>query len=224
MHERFFAIEGIDGVGKGTQAHLLADRLRQEGFPQKLISFPRYETEWGKLIKEYLHGRFGNPVTVNPHIASTFYAGDRFVATPQIIKWMEREERIVVADRYSPSNFAYQGAKIESEEERCNFFNWLWNLEHVRLRAPVPFCIFLDVPLKVSLEWKGMQRIDDGQDLDGHEANADYQAKVKDVYRWLARYLFRYSVTINCCENKKVLAPEAIHDKIWEVVYSKLSS
>lgn len=46
---KLVVIEGLDGCGKSTQLELL-----KEAFPTaKVISFPDYESQTGKLIKSF---------------------------------------------------------------------------------------------------------------------------------------------------------------------------
>ena len=72
-------IEGIDGSGKGTQTERLHERLRQAGKSAALISFPRYtETLFGRVVGEFLNGRFGDLEQVDPFLAALLYAGDRY--------------------------------------------------------------------------------------------------------------------------------------------------
>ncbi len=44
------------------------------------ISFPRYESSFGKLVARYLNGEFGSLETVDPHFSALLYAGDRLEA------------------------------------------------------------------------------------------------------------------------------------------------
>ena len=70
--------EGLDGSGKGTQTKLTAQRLQQQGYDLRQITFPDYESESSALVRMYLSGAFGyKPDYVNSYAASSFYAVDR---------------------------------------------------------------------------------------------------------------------------------------------------
>ena len=57
---KLIALEGIDGSGKRTQLDLLARELDARGLATLRISFPRYESFFGKLVGRYLNGEFGS--------------------------------------------------------------------------------------------------------------------------------------------------------------------
>ena len=52
---KFIVIEGIDQSGKKTQSILLRNRLKKNGYKVGYISFPKYNTSIGKLVKKCLH-------------------------------------------------------------------------------------------------------------------------------------------------------------------------
>src|SRR5262245_7412995 len=115
----FVVIDGIDGSGKATQTRLLVERLRKEGRPVEKIDFPRHGTpNYGELISECLAGKHGDFVHLDPKIASTLYALDRYEASPQIRSWLD-EGKVVIADRFSSANQIHQGGKIIDAEKRA---------------------------------------------------------------------------------------------------------
>ena len=62
---RFFLLEGIDGSGKTTQAKLLAEHLKREGYPVFLTREPTSDTVFGRLARfiymtESLHDTLGD--------------------------------------------------------------------------------------------------------------------------------------------------------------------
>lgn len=72
---------GSDASGKATQSEKLYNRLKNEGYNVRKIEFPNYKSESSALVKMYLNGDFGkNPEDVDPYVASTFYAVDRFAS------------------------------------------------------------------------------------------------------------------------------------------------
>ena len=78
---KLIIFEGLDGSGKGTQAALTAQKLREQGIDLRQITFPNYESESSALVRMYLSGQFGErPDDVNAYAASSFYAVDRFAS------------------------------------------------------------------------------------------------------------------------------------------------
>lgn len=102
----FISFEGIDGVGKSTQADLLEEHLRAAGKTVVRTLEPG-DTELGQEIRHLLLHRKGD---VAPRAEALLYAADRahHVAT-KVRPALERGE-VVLTDRYLDSSVAYQGA------------------------------------------------------------------------------------------------------------------
>ena len=106
MAALFISFEGIDGVGKSTQADLLEKFLRAQG--QTVVrTLEPGGTELGVEIRKILLHHKGG---IAPRSEALLYAADRghHVAT-KIRPALERGE-IVITDRYLDSSIAYQGA------------------------------------------------------------------------------------------------------------------
>jgi len=177
MQGKLLAIEGCDGSGKHTQAVMLLNHLEKEGVKAVLVSFPRYETFFGGLVKKYLSGEFGSLQDVKPEFAALLYSLDRYSALPEIEASLE-EGKIVVCDRYVASNIAHQAAKFSGKEQE-EFINWMQAVEG---RMPKPVAtVFLDLPVETSVRL--MQ--DRGRERDIHEANREYLEAARQVYAGL---------------------------------------
>jgi dTMP kinase len=102
----FISFEGIDGVGKSTQADLLEGYLRELG-KNVVRTLEPGGTELGQEIRHLLLHRKGD---VAPRAEALLYAADRahHVAT-KVRPALERGE-VVITDRYLDSSVAYQGA------------------------------------------------------------------------------------------------------------------
>ena len=50
IHGKIIVIEGTDCSGKETQTRLLVEKLQNEGYKVKRISFPMYDSPTGKII------------------------------------------------------------------------------------------------------------------------------------------------------------------------------
>ncbi|MBI5221368.1 MAG: hypothetical protein HY979_01000 [Candidatus Magasanikbacteria bacterium] len=68
----FIMLDGIDGSGKSTQTELLVSRLKKEGYPVEMISFPQYGTKSAGPSEDYLNGLYGSAAEVGPYRASIF--------------------------------------------------------------------------------------------------------------------------------------------------------
>jgi len=132
---RFIVFEGIDGSGKSTQARLLADRMRRDGFSVVLTSEPS-EGPVGALIKSL-------SVRPKPEEESHLFTQDRRDHLRRVVLPALKEGRVVICDRYVYSSAAYQGARgldpADIIRENCAF-------------APRPHVTFLlEIPVEAGL-------------------------------------------------------------------------
>lgn len=223
---KVIVIEGCDGSGKATQTQKLYERLMKENYKVKKIEYPNYDSESSALVKMYLGGLFGNkPEDVNPYVASTFYAVDRFASYK--IDWKDFYDNggIIIADRYTTANMIHQASKINDLEERKKFLDWLWNFEFSTFELPTPSCvIFLDMPPKYSkmLMKERANKITGENDKDIHEKNYEYlidsynnSCEVSEKYKWHR---------ISCVKEEQIKTIEEIHNEIYEEVRQKILS
>jgi dTMP kinase len=164
----FIAIEGIDGSGKHTQAEMLGRAFEARGISWVPISFPRYETAFGKLIASFLNGDFGKLEEVDPHLSALLYAGNRFEAKPEI-KAAQAAGKTILADRYVASNLAHQTARMPPER-RTEFIAWLRQLEYETYGLPME-----DLVIYLRLGATEAQR------LVGKKAPREYTAMAHDL-------------------------------------------
>lgn len=99
----FVSLEGIDGSGKSTQARLLVEAL---GEGTVAIREPG-GTEAAERIRELL----ADPgVELEPLAELMLFLAARADLTERVIRPALEDGRVVVADRFSDSSVAYQGA------------------------------------------------------------------------------------------------------------------
>lgn len=101
----FIAIEGGEGVGKSTQAHLLYEHLRRR-FPTVLTKEPA-GTKLGEKIKDILYEPSLYPL--HPLAELFLFLSARAQHVQEVIKPALLEGRIVISDRFALSSLAYQG-------------------------------------------------------------------------------------------------------------------
>ena len=137
------AIEGIDGSGKTTQAKLLEDLLRIEGYDAARFKEPT-DGPWGRKIKAIAHSqrRDLTPAAIDREVE--LFIRDRQHDVSRNIRPALRRKAIVVMDRYYHSSIAYQGmlATIGLDEVRRRN-------ERIAVRPSIVF--LLDVPPVISM-------------------------------------------------------------------------
>ena len=140
---QLIAIEGIDRAGKTTQTQLLAGALSGRGLRIATLSFPRYESFFGRRIRALLDGHGPtSAATLDPQSMSLWYALDRWDA----FEHLDEGHDVVLLNRYTLSNAVYQSSRAPAERADA-LFEWLIELEHGRLGLPVPaLTVVLDVP------------------------------------------------------------------------------
>lgn len=223
---KLFVIEGVDGAGKSTQIKLLRDYLTGKGSECEYMHFPRTETPYfGELIARFLRGEFGSLMNVDPYLVAMLYAGDRKDASPVISSWLGKK-KIVLLDRYTYSNIAYQCAKLHDQAAQDELMKWILSLEFEHFAIPRPdLNIFLDVPFAFTLKKLSDSRTgDDRTYLNGtrdiHEENLQFQKMVRDLYLRVAKTDKRLSVVDCSNKNGEMLPP----DKIFDLVLKELKN
>ena len=217
---KLFVVEGVDGAGKSTQIKMLKEYFSHKGYNCEYLHFPRTEAPFfGELIARFLRGEFGSLNEVNPWLVAMLYAGDRKDAASLISGWLN-EGKIVLLDRYTYSNIAYQCAKLNDPAEQKSLMKWILELEFNHFGIPEPgLNIFLNVPFaftekKLSASRTGSDRNYLNGTPDIHENSLVFQRNVREIYLKVAESDQRLCV-INCSDSDgNMLPPEKISDLI----------
>jgi dTMP kinase len=218
---KFIVIDGTDGSGKATQTQLLIDELKTSGYDVEMTDFPQYGKKSAGMVEEYLNGKYGQ---VNAQAASIFYAIDRFDASFQIRQWLN-EGKIIISNRYVTASAGHQGGKIADDTERVKFFRWLDNLEYGTFGIPKPdLNLILHVPAEVAQKLVDKKSADvrayaEGKNKkrDLHEADLDHLKNAEKVFLEIAK-LFPNTKLVECTEGSKLLNPQEVHNKVWDLV------
>ena len=106
MSGLFISFEGIDGVGKSTQADLLETWLSEQG-KTVLRTLEPGGTDVGVEIRKILLHHKGD---LAPRAEAALFAADRAHHVASKIRPALERGEIVITDRYFDSSVAYQGA------------------------------------------------------------------------------------------------------------------
>lgn len=223
-------LEGLDGAGKSTQVRRLRTYLESIFGNIEYIHFPRYDAPvYGDLISRFLRGDFGGNDTVHPQLVALLFAEDRHGAAPAMKEALEKGKTVLL-DRYVYSNIAYQCAKLRNEDEAGSLRDWIFNTEYGNFELPVPdLNIFLDVPIgfveqKLKADRNGQDRdyLEGAQDI--HEADIEFQKKVRDIYRTQCGLDPKF-IRIDCSDEwGAMLPPGEIFAKIKSVVDNAIAN
>ncbi|AUN12894.1 dTMP kinase [Paraclostridium sordellii] len=226
MKGKLIIIEsGSDASGKATQTKKLFNRLEQDGYKVKKVEYPNYKSESSALVKMYLNGDFGkNAEDVDPYVASTFFAADRYASFKTEWEEFYNNGGIIIADRYTTSNMVHQASKMDGNE-RDKFINWLFDYEFNLYKIPEPDCVvFLNVPIEYSKKlMENRKNKFTGEDKkDIHESDISYLSKSYENSLYIAN---KYNWNkINCIENENLRSIESIHEEIYNIVKENLNS
>lgn len=217
---RVIVIEGTDSSGKETQTKKLFKRLKEEGLKVRKLSFPNYDSPACEPVKMYLAGAFGDKaLDVNPYPVSTMFAIDRYASYKMDWEKFYDEDGIVVTDRYTTSNMVHQASKIEDEEKKNQYLDWLEELEYKKMNIPEPdMVIFLNMPVEtaVKLMAERKNKITGEEKKDIHEQDIGY---LKKSYNNACEVAKKYNwKEIKCVENQRLKTIDEIGEEIYSVV------
>jgi len=132
---QFIVFEGLDGSGKSTQVHLLAQRLDQLGLPHHVTRQPS-DSAIGKVMRAATDAK----LPLENETMALLVAADRYQHVNQEIMPALQANKRVLCDRYYYSSFAFQGINAESSA-RVASYNALVMAHH-----PPDITFFLDTP------------------------------------------------------------------------------
>lgn len=146
---RFIVIEGLDGSGKTTQLHLLAEHLRARGRRVHLTAEPTVSTTGG-MLRDALGGVTAKTAC---ELAAMFVLDRIFHNVNPVsgINKMLEQGYDVICDRYYYSSLAYQGSMTDYEWVKT------MNVGCPEIRRP-DLCIFLDLDPELCMRRIGSDR------------------------------------------------------------------
>ncbi len=214
----FLAIEGLDGSGKTVQTTMLKEYLESTNNRVLTLDFPQYESFFGNEIGKLLSGtnEESNAMNLDPKAMCLWYALDRW-STLSKIDW--RNYDYVLFNRYTLSSAVYQTAR-EYDGLNWDFANWVFELEHVQLKLPIPdLYIVLETPVKDAKEnvfKKKARTYVEG--LDVYERSSELLSRCRKIYLELAKSEPDIQI-VPCCTSEGTLkATETIRDNIIGII------
>ncbi|MFQ5981452.1 MAG: dTMP kinase [Candidatus Heimdallarchaeota archaeon] len=207
--------EGIDGSGKTVQSFALKRRLEENGVNCSLFSFPAYETYMGQLIYKHLHDE-NQAFVLDPQVVSILYAANRMELRPKILQALEDGD-IVICNRYTYSNIAFQGAKVPAAR-RSKLISWIEELEFNVFQLPRPDIVLLLLlpPLKAA-EFIAAKKDKTKQGADQYERNQEFLQDVYTLYQQLADSRDNW-IAVRCFSDEESLSKNKVAELVAEAV------
>ena len=202
----FITFEGIDGSGKTTQAHLLSERLKEEGRDCIFLREPG-GTEISEKIRNILLDKIHLEMT---QFAELFlFSAARTQLVTEVIRPCLELGKIVLCDRFFDSTTAYQGYG------RGIAIRDVKSVNAVASQGTVPDMTFI---LDIELGELQRRRVSGKRTEDRMEAGgADFFEKVRRGYMEIAKSESKRCVVVNGMKPR-----QEIHEEIWNRVQQKL--
>ena len=203
----FVTIEGIEGSGKTTQVHLLAEALGRAGHAVRVTREPG-DTPLGARIRELL---LHDDLPISPAAELHLLLADRAEHVETVLRPALARGEIVLCDRFSESTLAYQayGRGLPLDEVRA--------ADAVARGGLVPDLTFvLDCSVGVGLERTHARRGDAAADRFESEGGA-FHERVRDGFLALARAEPR-RITVVAADRPA----ETVRDEILAAVRARL--
>ncbi len=189
--------EGLDGCGKSTQLHRLADRLQRLGYRVTIVREPGTTPLSERLRHLLLEG----PTDIVPLAELFLFNAARAQLVETVLRPTLEAGTIVLCDRFADSTTAYQGYGRGLPLElvlTCN------RIAVGEIEPTLTF--FLDVPVELAIQRHG---IPDRME----RAGPAFFERVRQGYWEIARREPQRVIPIDGTRS-----PDAIHAEIWEHV------
>lgn len=183
---KIIAIEGADKAGKHTQTMNIVKYLRMQGIPTETLDFPQYKSFFGRLVKDYLNGKFGDVKDLPAEYTMLPYALDR-LQHQDFIKSCINSGKWLVLDRYTYSNsFSVAKNPKEKWQEKINYMEDLEFNQLGIIKPDYNIYLYLDPKIAFNMRNSGLKEYQNGKP-DIHESNFKLLYDVSDVYKMIAK-------------------------------------
>lgn len=210
---KIIVITGTDGSGKETQTRKLYEYFLSKDQNVKMQSFPCYDSLSSGPVKMYLGGELSETADqIDAYQASALFAVDRFCTMKSHQEFLDNGG-ILLLDRYMESNYFHQVGKVDGEQNKQKFLDWLDDFEFNALKIPKPdLTLFLDMPPQKSIELaRARGALKNGQTADIHERDSHHLETAYANGKMLAK---KYGWPIVACtDGDRILTIEEIHQK-----------
>lgn len=198
----FISIEGPDGAGKTTQAHMLKERLESQGYKVFLTREPG-GTPIGEEIRSILLNPRFEEMSVSCEIL--LYSAARSQLVKEVLRPYLESGYMVITDRYLDSSLVYQGLAGGAELEMIRNIN-LWAT--AGLLPDITFLLDVDAG-------KGLQRLEGKGTSSSQQDRMEqkelvFHRKVQEGFLFLASQEKKRFVVI-----KGEDEPHEVHDQLW---------
>lgn len=203
----FITLEGPDGSGKSSQLTLLADFLRQQGYPAITTREPG-GTAIGDQIRKVLMTLKNQEM--QPRTEILLFQASRAQLVEQVILPALEQGEVILCDRYADSTLAYQGYGY-----RCFTLEQLRPLVAFATGGLLPdLTLLLDVDVEVGLR----RRLQEGDwtRMDAYELS--FHQRVRAGYLEMAQAESQRWVVIDAGQ-----PPEKVQEDIRQVVLERLA-
>lgn len=203
---RFITLEGGEGAGKSTQAQLLADALRGQGFDVVVTREPGGSPRAEQIREAILSGLIA---PLGPVAEAMMFTAARIDHLDHTIRPALERGAWVVCDRFADSTRAYQGA-LGNLDPRL-----IRSLERIAIGPDKPdLTIMVDVPADVGMA-RAAQR---GGAPDRFEAEApEFHEALRRSFLEIAASEPERCVVVNGAQE-----PEFVARDIWSAVQLRL--
>lgn len=171
MKGKFITIEGVDMAGKSTHLEKLVTKLALDDYKVKVMHFPNYESETGKIIKSYLDGK----TKIDAKYIQMLYVIDQVFVSNKIKQYL-KDDYIVLSDRYDLSTCVYYSSLTKNDKNFNFIFNELQGYDFLRPDATI--CLYLDENNKARRK-----------NLDLYENDTNLMNTVNNYYKNITNYL-----------------------------------
>ncbi|MGR3312440.1 dTMP kinase [Roseovarius indicus] len=202
---RFITLEGIDGSGKSTQARLLAEALRGQGYVVHLTREPGGSPGAEEIRKLLLEG---DPDRWSAETEILLFTAARRDHLERVIEPALARGEIVICDRFADSTRMYQGLRSAEGREMVD------SLHDLMIKREPDLTLLIDLDPQAGLD-RALSR--KGGEERFESFGTDLQARMREGFLALAR---DFPDRITVIDGAR--APEQVAQDILGVVTSRL--